>query len=242
MITMKGVKKYYGATQALDIAGLEIAKGDVAVFCGPSGSGKTTAIKTLNRLEPIQAGSIEIGGRPIGSYSTKELSTKVGFVSQKFDLFPNFSVLENVGVAKRVVLGRHAKEAARIALDYLDKVGMASFADKKPGQLSGGQQQRVAIARALAMTPEVVLFDEPTASLDPENVKSSLRLLEGLAKGGTTMVVVTHEMSFAKRVSNRIVFFEKGGVVLEDSPTEEFFKQPRTARAREFLDCLNLEA
>ncbi|HAU4290916.1 TPA: amino acid ABC transporter ATP-binding protein [Serratia marcescens] len=241
MIKISNVKKYYGKVQALDVAHLEINKGDVVVFAGPSGSGKSTMLKTLNGLEPIQAGSIEIDGKPTTAYTAKELATKVGFVSQKFDLFPNYTALENVALAQVKVLGRSKAEAHSKALELLAKLDMTAHQDKLPGQLSGGQQQRVAVARALAMNPEIILFDEPTSALDPELVKSSLRLLEDIAKQGTTMIVVTHEMSFAKHVSNRVVFFDKGGLLMEDTPTQEFFANPRTQRAKDFLNALDLE-
>lgn len=240
MIKITNVKKFYGKTQALDVAHLEIKKGEVVVFAGPSGSGKSTMLKTLNGLEPIQAGTIEIDGKPTTAYSSKELATKIGFVSQKFDLFPNYTALENVALAQVKVLGRTKAEAQAKALELLERLDMTAHQDKLPGQLSGGQQQRIAVARALAMDPEIILFDEPTSALDPELVKSSLRLLEDIAKGGTTMIVVTHEMSFAKHVSDRVVFFEKGGLLLENTPTKEFFECPKTQRAKEFLNALNL--
>lgn len=240
MIKITNVKKFYGKTQALDVAHLEIKKGEVVVFAGPSGSGKSTMLKTLNGLEPIQAGTIEIDGKATTAYSSKELATKIGFVSQKFDLFPNYTALENVALAQIKVLGRTKAEAQAKALELLERLDMTAHQDKLPGQLSGGQQQRIAVARALAMDPEIILFDEPTSALDPELVKSSLRLLEDIAKGGTTMIVVTHEMSFAKHVSDRVVFFEKGGLLLENTPTKEFFECPKTQRAKEFLNALNL--
>ena len=240
MIKITNVKKFYGKTQALDVAHLEIKKGEVVVFAGPSGSGKSTMLKTLNGLEPIQAGTIEIDGKPTTAYSSKELATKIGFVSQKFDLFPNYTALENVALAQIKVLGRTKAEAQIKAFELLERLDMTAHQDKLPGQLSGGQQQRIAVARALAMDPEIILFDEPTSALDPELVKSSLRLLEDIAKGGTTMIVVTHEMSFAKHVSDRVVFFEKGGLLLENTPTKEFFECPKTQRAKEFLNALNL--
>ena len=241
MIQVKKLSKFYGEKKALDVESLEIKKGDVVVFAGPSGSGKSTMLKTLNGLEPFQSGSISIDGRDINSYSKKELATKIGFVSQKFDLFPNFSVLENVALAQIKVLGRTKQQANAFALEILNKLDMVEHQEKLPNQLSGGQQQRVAIARALAMQPEIILFDEPTSALDPELVKSSLNLLEDIARQGTTMIVVTHEMSFAKHVSNRVVFFEKGGMLLENTPTQEFFKSPKTQRAIDFLNALNLD-
>ncbi len=240
MIKITNVKKFYGKTQALDVAHLEIKKGEVVVFAGPSGSGKSTMLKTLNGLESIQAGTIEIDGKPTTSYSSKELATKIGFVSQKFDLFPNYTALENVALAQIKVLGRTKAEAQTKALELLERLDMTAHKDKLPSQLSGGQQQRIAVARALAMNPEIILFDEPTSALDPELVKNSLRLLEDIAKGGTTMIVVTHEMSFAKHVSDRVVFFEKGGLLLENTPTREFFECPKTQRAKDFLNALNL--
>jgi len=241
MIKITNVKKYYGKVQALSFDNLEIQKGEVVVFAGPSGSGKSTAIKAINGLEPIQAGTIEIDGKAIGSYTAKELAKKVGFVSQKFDLFPNYTALENVVLAQVKVLGRSKAEAHTKALELLERLDMTAHKDKLPSQLSGGQQQRIAVARALAMDPEIILFDEPTSALDPELVKGSLRLLEDIARQGTTMIVVTHEMSFAKHVSNRVVFFDKGGLLLEATPTAEFFANPRTQRAKDFLNALNLE-
>lgn len=240
MIKIKNVKKFYGKTQALDIQSLEIEKGDIVVFAGPSGSGKSTMLKALNGLEPIQAGIIEIDGKSINLYTPKQLSTKIGFVSQRFDLFPNYSAIENVKLAQIKVLGRTKVEAHTKALEILEKLDMSIHQNKMPHQLSGGQQQRIAVARALAMNPEIILFDEPTSALDPELVKSSLKLLEDIARGGTTMIVVTHEMSFAKHVSNRVVFFEKGGFLMEDTPTKQFFENPKTQRAKDFLNALIL--
>lgn len=241
MIKLSNVKKFYGKVQALVVENLEIKKGEVIVFAGPSGSGKSTAIKTINGLEPIQAGCIELDGKSIQEYSSKELAKKVGFVSQKFDLFPNYTAIENIMLAQIKVLGRSKAEAKEKSIELLEKLDMISHQDKLPIQLSGGQQQRIAIARALAMQPEIILFDEPTSALDPELVKGSLMLLEDIAKQGTTMIVVTHEMSFAKHVSNRVVFFEKGGLLMEDTPTSEFFTNPKTQRAKEFINALNLE-
>jgi ABC-type polar amino acid transport system ATPase subunit len=227
MIEFLQVEKYFGSNRVLNIPRYVIAQGDVIVACGPSGSGKSTFIKTINKLEPIQKGCILIDGKDNGDYESRELATKAGIVFQQF-----------VTLAQVKVLKRSHEEAMHNAIELLKRVGMTVHMDKLPSQLSGGQKQRVAIARSLAMNPEILLLDEPTASLDPENIKACLQLLGELAKAGTTMIVVTHELNFARKVSNRIAFFDKGEI-LEDRPTEEFFEAPATERARAFLDNLN---
>ncbi|KAB0640620.1 amino acid ABC transporter ATP-binding protein [Burkholderia stagnalis] len=238
MIEFLKVEKYFGNHRVLNIPRYVIAQGDVIVACGPSGSGKSTFIKTINKLEPIQRGQILIDGKNNEDYESRELATKAGIVFQEFELFPNYTALENVTLAQVKVLKRSHEEAMHNAIELLKRVGMTAHMDKLPGQLSGGQKQRIAIARSLAMNPEILLLDEPTASLDPENIKACLQLLGELAKAGTTMIVVTHELNFARKVSNRIAFFDKGEI-LEDRPTEEFFEAPATERARAFLDNLN---
>ncbi|CAD9228077.1 glutamate/aspartate ABC transporter ATP binding subunit [Burkholderia cenocepacia] len=238
MIEFLQVEKYFGNHRVLNIPHFHINQGDVIVACGPSGSGKSTFIKTINGLEPIQKGKILIDGKDNQSYESRELATKTGIVFQQFELFPNYTALENVILAQVKVLKRDRTEAMSRAIELLERVGMRDHMDKLPGQLSGGQAQRIAIARSLAMNPEILLLDEPTASLDPENIKACLQLLGELAKAGTTMIVVTHELNFARKVSNRIAFFDKGEI-LEDRATEEFFEAPATERAKAFLDNLN---
>ncbi|HDR9188648.1 arginine transporter ATP-binding subunit [Burkholderia multivorans] len=238
MIEFNQVEKYFGNHRVLNIPHFHISQGDVIVACGPSGSGKSTFIKTINGLEPIQKGQILIDGKSNQAYESRELATKAGIVFQQFELFPNYTALENVTLAQVKVLKRDRTEAMSRAIELLERVGMRDHMDKLPGQLSGGQQQRIAIARSLAMNPEILLLDEPTASLDPENIKACLQLLGELAKAGTTMIVVTHELNFARKVSNRIAFFDKGEI-LEDRATEEFFEAPATDRAKAFLDNLN---
>jgi glutamate/aspartate transport system ATP-binding protein len=238
MIQIKDVSKWYGPVQVLNNCSVSIAKGDVVVVCGPSGSGKSTLIKTVNGLEPIQKGEISVNG--ISLYDAKtdlpKLRSHVGMVFQSFELFPHLSVTENLTIAQIKVLGRSADEARTRGLKMLDRVGLMVHKDKFPGQLSGGQQQRVAIARALSMDPIVMLFDEPTSALDPEMVGEVLDVMVLLAKEGMTMMVVTHEMGFAKKVSHRVIFMDQGRIV-EDCKTAEFFGDPdaRTARAKEFL-------
>lgn len=238
MIEFNQVEKYFGNHRVLNIPHFHISQGDVIVACGPSGSGKSTFIKTINGLEPIQKGQILIDGKSNQAYESRELATKAGIVFQQFELFPNYTALENVTLAQVKVLKRDRTEAMSRAIELLERVGMRDHMSKLPGQLSGGQQQRIAIARSLAMNPEILLLDEPTASLDPENIKACLQLLGELAKAGTTMIVVTHELNFARKVSNRIAFFDKGEI-LEDRATEEFFEAPATERAKAFLDNLN---
>jgi glutamate/aspartate transport system ATP-binding protein len=240
MIQIKEVSKWYGPVQVLNNCSVNISKGDVVVVCGPSGSGKSTLIKTVNGLEPIQKGEITVNG--VSLYDAKtdlpKLRSHVGMVFQSFELFPHLSVTENLTIAQIKVLGRSADEAKTRGLKMLDRVGLMAHKDKFPGQLSGGQQQRVAIARALSMDPIVMLFDEPTSALDPEMVGEVLDVMVNLAKEGMTMMVVTHEMGFARKVANRVIFIDVGGRILEDCSKDEFFNHPenRQARTKDFLD------
>src|SRR5450830_457376 len=213
MIEMKNVSKWYGPVQVLSDCSIKVNKGDVVVVCGPSGSGKSTLIKTVNALEPIQKGSIYVNGVPLHDPATNlpKLRSKVGMVFQHFELFPHLSVTENLTIAQIKVLGRNATDAKTRGLKMLDRVGLMAHKDKFPGQLSGGQQQRVAIARALSMDPNVMLFDEPTSALDPEMVGEVLDVMVGLASEGMTMMVVTHEMGFARKVASRVIFMDVGG-------------------------------
>jgi glutamate/aspartate transport system ATP-binding protein len=236
MIELDNVSKWYGAFQVLSECSTSVARGDVVVVCGPSGSGKSTLIKTVNGLEPFQQGAIRVDGVSVGDPKTdlSKLRSRIGMVFQNFELFPHLCVRENLTLAQVKVLGRSLDEATERGLKYLDRVGLLAHQDKFPGQLSGGQQQRVAIARALAMDPVAMLFDEPTSALDPEMINEVLDVMVGLAHEGMTMMVVTHEMGFARKVADRIVFMDQGRIV-EDSPKDEFFSAPRSARAREFL-------
>jgi glutamate/aspartate transport system ATP-binding protein len=240
MIDIKNVSKWYGPVQVLTDCSVTINKGDVVVVCGPSGSGKSTLIKTVNALEPFQKGDIFVNGTKVNDSKTDlpKLRSRVGMVFQHFELFPHLSVTENLTIAQVKVLGRSIDEARKRGLKMLDRVGLTAHKDKFPGQLSGGQQQRVAIARALSMDPIVMLFDEPTSALDPEMVGEVLDVMVGLAKEGMTMMVVTHEMGFARKVANRVIFIDVGGRILEDCSKDEFFgdmdaRQPRT---KDFLN------
>lgn len=239
MIKIDNISKWYGPVQVLNNCSVNIAKGDVVVVCGPSGSGKSTLIKTVNGLEPIQQGHIYVDGTDLQAPTTNlpKLRSRVGMVFQHFELFPHLSVTENLTIAQMKVLGRSADDAKLRGLKMLDRVGLMAHKDKYPGQLSGGQQQRVAIARALSMDPIVMLFDEPTSALDPEMVGEVLDVMVNLAKEGMTMMVVTHEMGFARKVANRVIFIDVGGRILEDCSKEEFFNQPenRQPRTKEFL-------
>jgi len=240
MIELKNVSKWYGPTQVLTDCSTQINKGEVVVVCGPSGSGKSTLIKTINALEPFQQGEIWVDGVPVHDPKTNlpKLRSRVGMVFQHFELFPHLSVTENLTIAQVKVLGRSPEEARQHGLKYLERVGLLAHKDKFPGQLSGGQQQRVAIARALSMDPIVMLFDEPTSALDPEMVGEVLDVMVGLAKEGMTMMVVTHEMGFARKVAHRVIFMDVGGRILEDCSRDEFFGNPqgRQARTKEFLN------
>jgi glutamate/aspartate transport system ATP-binding protein len=236
MIEIKNISKWYGQFQVLKECNTQVAKGDVMVICGPSGSGKSTLIKTVNGLEPFQQGEIIVDGTSVGDKSTDlpALRARIGMVFQNFELFPHLSVRDNLTLGQVKVLGRSQEEATARGLQYLDRVGLLAQQDKFPGQLSGGQQQRVAIARALSMDPIAMLFDEPTSALDPEMINEVLDVMVGLAQEGMTMMVVTHEMGFARKVANRVVFMDQGAI-LEDAPKDEFFQAPRSERARDFL-------
>ena len=236
MIELNNVSKWYGQFQVLTDCSTNVAKGDVMVICGPSGSGKSTLIKTVNGLEPIQQGQIIVDGITVNDPKTNlsKLRARIGMVFQNFELFPHLSIRENLTIGQIKVLGRSADEANAKGLKYLDRVGLLSQQDKFPGQLSGGQQQRVAIARALSMDPIAMLFDEPTSALDPEMINEVLDVMVGLAQEGMTMMVVTHEMGFARRVANRIVFMDQGKII-EDCSKDDFFNTTRSDRARDFL-------
>jgi glutamate/aspartate transport system ATP-binding protein len=240
MIDIKNVSKWYGPVQVLNNCTTHISKGEVVVVCGPSGSGKSTLIKTVNALEPFQQGEIWVDGVPLHDPKTNlpRLRSRVGMVFQHFELFPHLTVQENLTLAQMKVLGRSADEAARHGLQYLERVGLMAHKDKFPGQLSGGQQQRVAIARALSMDPIVMLFDEPTSALDPEMVGEVLDVMVNLAHEGMTMMVVTHEMGFARKVASRVIFIDVGGHILEDCSKDEFFgnAQARQPRTKDFLN------
>ena len=236
MITIDNVSKAYGSTPVLKACSTKVAKGEVVVVCGPSGSGKSTLIKCVNGLEPFQHGSITVDGISVGDPKTDlpRLRARVGRVFQHFELFPHMSVRQNLVLAQIKVLGRDAVEAAARATKLLERVGLVAHADKCPGQLSGGQQQRVAIARALAMDPVCMLFDEPTSALDPEMIGEVLDVMVELAKEGMTMMVVTHEMGFARQVAHRVIFMDQGEIV-EDAPAAQFFAAPASERAQGFL-------
>src|SRR5271165_2761490 len=237
MIEISHVDKWYGPNfQALKDCTTSVAKGEVVVVCGPSGSGKSTLIKCVNALEPFQKGTITVDGISVGDPKTDlpKLRARVGMVFQHFELFPHLSIKENLSLAQIKVLGRGKDEALERGLKLLDRVGLIAQKDKYPGQLSGGQQQRVAIARALAMDPVAMLFDEPTSALDPEMINEVLDVMVDLAAEGMTMMVVTHEMGFARRVAKRVIFMDAGRIV-EDTPTHDFFSNPRSDRARQFL-------
>ena len=238
MISIKNVNKWYGDFQVLTDCSTEVSKGEVVVVCGPSGSGKSTLIKCVNALEPFQKGDIVVDGTSIADKATNlpRLRSRVGMVFQHFELFPHLSITENLTIAQTRVLGRNKDEALDKGLKLLDRVGLKAHAHKHPGQLSGGQQQRVAIARALAMDPVVMLFDEPTSALDPEMVNEVLDVMVELAQEGMTMMCVTHEMGFARKVADRVIFMDRGQIV-EDFAKDEFFGDvsQRSDRAQQFL-------
>jgi glutamate/aspartate transport system ATP-binding protein len=236
MIEIKDVSKWYGSFQVLTDCTTSVEKGEVIVVCGPSGSGKSTLIKVVNALEPFQKGDIVVDGTHVNAPKTDlpKLRARVGMVFQNFELFPHLTITENLTLGQIKVLGRSKDEAVARGLKYLDRVGLIEQKDKHPGQLSGGQQQRVAIARALSMDPICMLFDEPTSALDPEMVNEVLDVMVGLAKEGMTMMCVTHEMGFARKVANRVIFMDKGYIV-EDATKEDFFGTPRSERAQQFL-------
>ena len=236
MIECRNVGKWYGEFQVLTDCTTQVEKGEVIVVCGPSGSGKSTLIKCVNGLEPFQQGEILVKGTSVGAPATNlpKLRSQVGMVFQHFELFPHMSITENLTIGQIKVLGRSKDEAIDKGLRLLDRVGLRAHAHKFPGQLSGGQQQRVAIARALAMDPICMLFDEPTSALDPEMINEVLDVMVELAKEGMTMMCVTHEMGFARKVANRVIFMDQGHIV-EDAAKEDFFGTPRSERAQQFL-------
>ena len=236
MISIDNVSKWYGTFQVLAECSTEVAKGEVVVVCGPSGSGKSTLIKCVNGLEPFQKGDITVDTISVGDPKTNlpKLRSRVGMVFQHFELFPHMSVTENLTLGQIKVLGRTKEAAVEKAHKLLDRVGLLSHQEKYPGQLSGGQQQRVAIARALSMDPIAMLFDEPTSALDPEMINEVLDVMVELAQEGMTMMVVTHEMGFARKVAHRVIFMDQGRIV-EDAKKEDFFGQPRSDRAQLFL-------
>ncbi|MDX2271588.1 MAG: amino acid ABC transporter ATP-binding protein [Cyanobacteriota bacterium] len=236
MIEIENVSKWYGSFQVLKDCSTEVRKGEVIVVCGPSGSGKSTLIKCVNFLEPFQKGKILVNGVSVAEKTTDlpKLRSHVGMVFQSFELYPHMSTLQNVCLAQIHVLKRSASEAEEKAVQLLKRVGLEDHIRKFPGQLSGGQQQRVAIARSLAMDPIAMLFDEPTSALDPEMINEVLDVMVELAQEGMTMMVVTHEMGFARKVAHRVVFMD-GGSILEDRPTEAFFQDPQTDRSQQFL-------
>ncbi len=236
MIECKDVSKWYGSFQVLTNCSTTVEKGEVIVVCGPSGSGKSTLIKCVNALEPFQKGTITVDGVSVGApkINLPKLRSRVGMVFQHFELFPHLTIIDNLTLAQIKVLNRKKDEANVRGMKLLDRVGLTSQAAKFPGQLSGGQQQRVAIARALSMDPICMLFDEPTSALDPEMINEVLDVMVQLAKEGMTMMVVSHEMGFARKVAHRVIFMDKGEIV-EDATKDEFFGQPRSERAQLFL-------
>lgn len=236
MIEMNQVSKWYGKFQVLDQCSTSVSKGEVVVVCGPSGSGKSTLIKCVNGLEPFDKGEIIVDGMHLSDAKANlnKLRAKIGMVFQNFELFPHMTVVDNIRLGQLKVLGRSADEARQRALSLLERVGLSEHADKYPAQLSGGQQQRVAIARGLAMDPVAMLFDEPTSALDPEMINDVLDVMVELAQEGMTMMVVTHEMGFAQKVANRVVFMDEGRIV-EDASKDAFFDSPESDRAQLFL-------
>jgi glutamate/aspartate transport system ATP-binding protein len=236
MIEFKNISKWYGNFQVLNNCTTQVEKGEVIVVCGPSGSGKSTLIKCVNGLEPFQQGEMIVNGQSVGDKSTNlpQLRAKIGMVFQNFELFPHMNVTANLNLAQVKVLGRSTEEATEKSRALLKRVGLIDHAQKFPGQLSGGQQQRVAIARGLAMDPIAMLFDEPTSALDPEMINEVLDVMVELAQEGMTMMCVTHEMGFARKVAHRVIFMDRGEIV-EDAPKAEFFGTPRSERAQQFL-------
>ena len=236
MIDIRHVSKWYGDFQVLEDCSTQVATGEVIVICGPSGSGKSTLIKCVNGLEPFQRGTIVVNGTSVGDKKTNlpRLRAHIGMVFQHFELFPHMTALDNIVLGQRKVLQRNRDDAARRGMQLLERVGLVEHATKYPAQLSGGQQQRVAIARALAMDPIAMLFDEPTSALDPEMINEVLDVMVELAQEGMTMMVVTHEMGFARKVADRVVFMDEGRLI-EDAATDAFFANPRSERAQLFL-------
>ncbi len=239
VIELRHVDKHYGDLHVLRDVSLSVARGEVVVIIGPSGSGKSTLCRTINRLETIDSGEILIEGEPLPQEGRElaRMRSELGMVFQQFNLFAHMSVLDNVTLGPREVLGQPKEEAERYALELLGRVGVAEQAHKVPAQLSGGQQQRAAIARSLAMRPKAMLFDEPTSALDPEMINEVLDVMVELARGGMTMIVVTHEMGFARRVADRVIFMADGQIVEEGMP-DAFFDHPKSQRARDFLDSI----
>ncbi|WP_186644440.1 amino acid ABC transporter ATP-binding protein [Fluviispira vulneris] len=236
MIEFKGVHKWFKKLHVLNNIDLLVKKGEVVVVCGPSGSGKSTLIRTVNALEPISDGILTVDGVKVSDPKTdiNKLRTEVGFVFQQFNLYPHLNVLDNVTLAPRKVKNIPKKQAEDFAMELLTKVGMENKKTSHPSQLSGGQQQRVAIARGLAMQPKIMLFDEPTSALDPEMIGEVLKVMKDLAVGDITMMVVTHEMGFAREVADRVIFIDQGSIV-EEAPPEDFFNHPKSDRAQKFL-------
>jgi len=242
LLEIRHLRKNYDANDVLNDISLDICKGEVVVVVGPSGCGKSTLLRCINGLEPIQSGEILLDGLPItdGKKKWSEIRQKIGMVFQSYDLFPHMTVLDNIILGPTKVQGRKREAAAKSAEKLLERIGLLDKKDAYPRQLSGGQKQRVAIVRALVMEPAIMLFDEVTAALDPEMVREVLDVMLELARSGSTMLIVTHEMQFAKAVANRVIFMD-GGEIVESSSPEEFFLQPKTDRARRFLNIFNFE-
>lgn len=240
LLQVKNLVKEYGETRILDGVNLDIARGEVVVVVGPSGCGKSTLLRCINALEPIQGGQVLLEGKVVGKDHLEELRQKIGMVFQSYDLFPHLRVLDNITIAPTKVQKREKEEVQAEAEELLSRVGLGDKANSYPRQLSGGQKQRVAIVRALCMHPEILLFDEVTAALDPEMVREVLDVMLDLAKQGRTMIIVTHEMQFAKAVADKIVFIDQGKI-LEEATPEEFFTNPKTERAKQFLNVFAFE-
>ncbi len=236
MIRFEGVHKWFGKLHVLNDINLHVRAGEVVVVCGPSGSGKSTLIRTINELEPIDGGKLSVDGTELSDprMNINRLRAEIGFVFQQFNLYPHLSVLKNITLAPIKIRNTPVKEAVEQATALLERVGLSDKRDAYPSQLSGGQQQRVAIARGLAMKPKIMLFDEPTSALDPEMIGEVLQVMKDLALSGMTMIVVTHEMGFAREVAHRVIFMDNG-TILEEAPPEEFFINPRHERAKQFL-------
>ena len=235
IIQIENIHKHFGECHALQGVSLDVKKGEVVVMIGPSGSGKSTLLRCINRLEEFDSGSIIVDGIPLeGAKNINLVRTEVGMVFQQFNLFPHLSVLENISLAQRIIRNRSKKEARDVSMKLLEKVGIPEKAEMRPPQLSGGQQQRVAIARALAMNPKIMLFDEPTSALDPEMIQEVLDVMLSLAKEGMTMVVVSHEIGFAKAAADRAILMD-GGKIIEEAPPKVLFENPKHARTKAFL-------
>ncbi|OIP33587.1 MAG: polar amino acid ABC transporter ATP-binding protein [Deltaproteobacteria bacterium CG2_30_66_27] len=236
MIRFEGVHKWFGKLHVLNDINLHVRAGEVVVVCGPSGSGKSTLIRTINELEPIDKGKLTVDGTELSDpkININRLRAEIGFVFQQFNLYPHLSVLKNITLAPMKIRNKSRQEAEKKALALLERVGLSEKRDAYPSQLSGGQQQRVAIARGLAMDPKIMLFDEPTSALDPEMIGEVLQVMKDLALSGMTMIVVTHEMGFAREVAHRVIFMDQG-TILEEAPPEDFFINPQHERAKQFL-------